>query len=156
MKTGVQNKIPLGSWLYSAMSIGSAVLIMTGLHRPVIVALSLFIRSDIVVAVIAGALNLSWHEFAYTIGKPLKSVAVFTFLPFVYSLVSIISAAVLSLRMPISRAVVKANLSLGIVAAVLSLIIIFLKGESDTWRITTCLSLLVANFAWLYYFRRGK
>jgi hypothetical protein len=141
---------PVAVYIYCGILITSGLLILSGQHR-LLYELSL---PDVAEAVVAGALNLGWNEYAYLIGKPTKRVEVFDGLPMIASASGIIVAVSALSRFSLRYRLTLLYLVFGCGIALMSLIVLIKQGAEDTWRLATTLSFLLSNILWFFYFRK--
>ncbi|GEM_PF-4572946 len=149
----LRTPIPAGYYAYALISIGSAFLTVTDLHRSVYSVLSSASLPESVASAVAGILNLVWHEFAFLVGSGLKSVHIFVILPFLSAVLSCVSGILLLLQKRIGLKLVLLNLLIGSGVALASLTVHVARGADDTWRTISTSTFLFTTLLWFLYFR---
>jgi hypothetical protein len=147
------------SYAYTILIGTSSVATLLGLHREFYALLGTLSVPAVVVSCLTGLVNLSWYELAFVVGGFVKSVRLFTIIPFIGAGLGILSAVMVHVRFRFRRQILFAHLASGIVLAVFSLLILLfrlLRGYDDYWRLLTTVMFLLMYTAWLLYFRRER
>jgi len=156
MRTPLKSNFPIGWYLYSFLTAVSSLLIPLGLHRTFYFLLNELSIPGLVIAALTGIFNLSWYELAYIVGGGLKSVLVFTLLPFVGSATGLLSVLLLYTGVRWRRQVLFAHLAFGLMVSTVSLAGLLWRGVEDNWRLVTVIAFLLTYAAWVFYFLRTR
>jgi hypothetical protein len=156
MRTYLKPNYPIGWHLYAVLTVASSLLIPLGLHRKFYVLMNDLSIPSLVAAALTGMANLSWYELAYIVGGGLKSVLVFTLLPFVGSATGLLSVLLLFTNVRWRRQLLFAHLAFGLTVSTLSLMGLLWRGFEDYWRSVTIISFLLTYTAWIFYFLRTR
>lgn len=148
--------LPVGYYVYSFIYISSAFFVSTGSYRLINDFLASVHLPELFISALAGVLSLAWNDFAYLIGKPLRTVEIFLFLPMFSAALNLVSAALLLFRTNIGVRFALGNLLFALVVGMTSLVVIVKRGGDDSWRLVSSLAFLVTTIAWLIFFRKAR
>jgi|WetSurMetagenome_2_1015567.scaffolds.fasta_scaffold126928_2 hypothetical protein len=152
-------RYPRGWYVYSLLFGLSSLFVFLGLHRILFSLLHDLGIAGAVVPVVTGLTNLSWYEMAFVVGGFVKSVGIFSALPFLGAILGCAGAILLHTRFTRKSLLIRAHLFVGSGVSLTSLAIVLLRtvrGYEDQWRLFCVSATLVLYAGWAYYFYRTR
>lgn len=150
---------PRGYYAYTILVGTSSLATLLGLHREFYSLLHTLSIPAVIVSCLTGLVNVAWYELAFVVGGFVKSVRLFTIIPFIGAGLGVISAAMVLTQFRFRRPILFAHLASGIALSMVSLLILFirlLRGYDDYWRLLATVMFLLMYTAWFFYFRRDR
>ena len=152
-------KYPFGWYLYSGIVAISSVMIFVGLHREFYVFLRNLSTPELVISGLTGLTNLGWYEIAYLVGGGLKTVLLFTIIPFIGGLTGLLSAFLILTSARIRQYSLWVHVLLSLILGLLSLLVLLwrmVRNMEDPWRLVVTISFIFFYLNWLVYFQRTR
>jgi hypothetical protein len=152
-------KYPVGWYLYSGIVTVSSAMIFLGLHREFYAFLRNLSTPELMISCLTGLTNLGWYEIAYLVGGGLKTVVLFTIIPFAGCVTGLMSGSLLLTSARIRQYSLWVHVLLSLILGLLGLLVLLwrmVRNMEDPWRLVATISFILFYLNWLVYFQRTR